>query len=72
MKLIAPQMTIEYINYLSIITSNPGKWGGNVTLNSFNCFRVKADTLWPPKILHIYVREIFNLILMLELPILHM
>lgn len=43
-----------------------------MTLNSFNGFTVKPDILWPPQILHVYVKiEIFNLIVMPELPILH-
>lgn len=42
-----------------------------MTLNSFNCFRVKPAILWSLKEQYVYVRKIFNVIVMLELPILH-
>lgn len=43
-----------------------------MALNTVNSFGVKPDILWPPQTLHVYLKtEIFNLIVMLELPILH-
>lgn len=73
MKLKVLQKIIEYITSFLLELQIQGKVKGtNGTLNSFNGFRVKPDILWPPQKLHVWVKtEIFNLIVMLELPILH-